>query len=60
LTNDEAQQTFGIDLASNWIQAIWVEVENKDVRPFWLFLPALDPEYYAPDEVAFAFHGSMS
>jgi hypothetical protein len=54
LSNDEARAALSIDLASRWIQAIWIEVENRDEHPYWILVPSLDPDYFAPDEVAYA------
>ncbi len=53
LSNKEAKAEFGIDLGSRWIQAIWIEVENHDNTPYWVLMPSLDPNYFAPDEVAY-------
>ena len=53
LSNEEAKAEFGIDLGSHWIQAIWIEVENHDDMPYWVLMPSLDPNYFAPDEVAY-------
>ncbi len=55
LTHDESKGTFGINLKSKWIQAVWVEITNNDERPYWLLFPAIDPDYYSPDEVAYVF-----
>ena len=30
LTMQESEQIFGVDLALRWVQAVWVEVENRD------------------------------
>jgi len=35
-------------------------VENKDKHPYWLLYPALDPDYFSPDEVAYAFRAAMT
>ena len=53
LSNEEAKAEFGIDLGNRWIQAIWIEVENYDNTPYWVLMPSLDPNYFAPDEVAY-------
>ncbi|MCB1723148.1 MAG: LssY C-terminal domain-containing protein [Gammaproteobacteria bacterium] len=54
LDNENASRVLGVDLASRWIQAIWISVENHDSRPYWLLMPSLDPNYFAPDELAYA------
>jgi hypothetical protein len=58
--DEEARQIFGIDLSRRKIQAVWIAIENNADQPL-LFLPtAIDPEYYAPLEVAFAYHKAFS
>jgi hypothetical protein len=52
----EASQIFGINLARKKIQAVWLEVENSTDRPLVLLPTAIDPEYFAPLEVSFAYH----
>ncbi len=56
LTTKEGKQVYGVDLSLRRIQAVWVEVENKEDYPYWFLASALDPEYYAPAEVAYASH----
>lgn len=56
----EALDIFGIDLSKKNIQALWLEIENATDRSFFLLPTAIDPEYYAPLEVAFAFHKAFS
>jgi hypothetical protein len=53
LTKQEGEQIFGVDLALRWVQAVWVEVENRDTHNYWLISSALDPDYYAPSEIAY-------
>jgi len=56
----EAKSAFGIDLGKNGIQPLWLEIENSNDRPF-IFLPTgLDPEYFAPLEVAFLYGDGLS
>jgi hypothetical protein len=56
LTAQEGKQIFGVNLALRWVQAVWVEVENNDSHNYWLLPSALDPDYYAPSEVAYNSH----
>jgi hypothetical protein len=58
--DQEARQIFGIDLTRKKIQAVWLEVENNADRPLVLLPTAIDPEYFAPLEVAFAYHKSFA
>jgi hypothetical protein len=54
LSADQARSSLGIDLADRWLQAVWIEIENRDDKPYWLLFPSIDDNYFAPDEVAFA------
>ena len=58
--DQEAKQIFGIDLARKKIQAVWVEIENNIDRPLVLLPTAIDPEYFAPLEVSFAYHKAFA
>ena len=58
--DEEARQIFGIDLSKKDIQALWLAIENNADRPLILLPTAIDPEYYAPLEVAFAYHKAFS
>ena len=60
LTDKESYAAFGIPLKLVGIQAIWLSVENNDNFPYWLLYPAIDPDYFSPDEVAYAFKSAMS
>ena len=60
LGDEEAQRIFGIDLARKKIQAVWVEIENKTDRKLGLLPVSIDPEYFAPLEVSFAYHKAFS
>ena len=60
VSDEEARRIFGIDLAKKRIQALWLAVENNADRPLILLPTAIDPEYFAPLEVAFDFHKSFA
>ena len=60
LGDEEARQIFGIDLSRKKIQAVWVEVENNADRPIILLPIAIDLDYFAPLEVAFAYHKAFA
>jgi hypothetical protein len=53
---EEARATFGIDLLQNNIQAVWLEIENNTNHTLILLPTSLDPDYFAPLEVAYAYH----
>jgi len=60
LTANESKDVFGLPLKLIGIQAIWLSVENKDNYPYWVLYPALDTNYFSPDEVAYAFKNVMT
>lgn len=57
---DEARSIFGIDLERRGVQPLWLQVENGSERAFHLLRTGLDPEYFAPLEVAFLYEGSFN
>ncbi|MGI9534508.1 MAG: LssY C-terminal domain-containing protein [Thermodesulfobacteriota bacterium] len=57
LTNEESKRIFGVDLFEKGIQPVWIEIKNDTDYDF-VFLPiSVDPDYFAPNEVAFLFQG---
>ena len=60
LGDDEARQIFGIDLSRKKIQAVWIGVENNIDHPLVLLPMAMDPDYFAPLEVSFAYHKALA
>lgn len=56
----EAEKIFGIDLAKKGIQAVWLEIENNSDSSLLLLPTAIDQDYFAPLEVALAYHKSFS
>lgn len=54
--DEEARQIFGINLARKKIQAVWLKIENNTDEQLLLLPTAIDPDYYAPLEVSFAYH----
>ena len=54
LTDSESQSIFDSDLKNRWIQAVWIEVENNDDRPYWFLSTMVDHDYFSPDEVAYS------
>jgi LssY C-terminus len=57
LTIDESEKIFGVDLFKKGVQPVWVEITN-DTDHDLVFLPiSLDPDYFAPNEVAFLYQG---
>jgi hypothetical protein len=56
LNRDEAQQLFGANLGKHGVQPVWIEVENRTDKMFWLMMHGLDPNYFAANEVAYMNH----
>ena len=56
-SRDESRSIFGVDLDQRGIQPLWLEIENGSERPFYFLPTGLDPEYFAPLEVAFLYQG---
>ncbi len=60
LTSDELLATFGLDLEARGVQPLWLEVENGTDQPLFFIVTGLDPEYFAPLEVAHLHHRRFS
>jgi len=60
LSAEESRQLFGVNLAGQGIQPVWVRVQNADTITYWLMSTGLDPDYFSPLESAYAFHGTIS
>ena len=58
LTRKEARKAFGKKLDKQWIQPVWIEIENNSDRDYWLMLHGLDPDYFSAREAAYASHGA--
>jgi hypothetical protein len=56
---EESRQLFGVNLAGQDIQPVWVRVQNADSEAYWLMSAGLDPDYFSPLEAAYAFHGTI-
>ena len=59
LSAEESRQLFGVNLAGQGIQPVWIRVQNADTVPYWLMSAGLDPDYFSPLEAAYAFHGTI-
>ena len=46
LSDEESRQLFGVNLAGQGMQPVWVRVQNADSSPYWLMSAGLDPGYY--------------
>ena len=52
----EAQAIYGVELASKRIQPVWLNVKNDSADLYWFLPSGMDPDYFSPSEVAFAFY----
>ena len=57
LSPQETLNTFVMPLATKGIQPVWVEIENHNDNEFVLMLLSIDPNYFAPSEIAWMFRG---
>jgi len=48
----ESERVFGLPLARKDIQPIWLRIDNREDRELYLMMLRLDPNYFAPSEVA--------
>ncbi len=60
LSDAQAQQSFGVDMASRDLQVVWVRIENGSPSRLWFLVAALDADYYTPNEIGFLFRNSLS
>jgi len=60
LSRTEAKQLFGANLHKRGVQPVWLEIENKTDKPFWLMLHGIDPNYFSAHEVAYMNHIAFS
>jgi hypothetical protein len=54
LSAAEAASLFGVDLADDDIQPVWIRIENREDAGYWYMHRYTDPMYFSPAEVAFA------
>ncbi len=57
LSAEESEQAFATRLASNGIQPIWLEIENREDQEYLLMLNSIDPNYFSPSEAAWVSRG---
>jgi hypothetical protein len=50
--DEESERLFGVPLASQGIQPVWLRIENSTERPYWFAPLGLDPGYFTPLEAA--------
>ena len=52
LSADESASVYGVPLAKRSIQPVWIEVENREDRAYYLLSPGLDPNFFPASEVS--------
>jgi len=57
---EEAEAIFGVNLAGEEIQPVWIRVENHSDRTYYLVSAAVDPNHFSPIEASYAVHGGFS
>jgi hypothetical protein len=55
LSPAETNMSFSLPLAEKGIQPIWLEIENREDKGFYLNLLSVDPNYFSPSELAWMF-----
>ncbi|HEY2388869.1 MAG TPA: LssY C-terminal domain-containing protein [Candidatus Binatia bacterium] len=51
-SDEESARLFGVPLASNGIQPVWLDIDNGTDLPYWFMPSNLDPGYFTPLEAA--------
>jgi hypothetical protein len=54
LSAAESATLFGVNLADDDVQPVWMEIENREDAAYWYMPRLTDPMYFSPAEVAFA------
>ena len=52
LSADESATVYGVPLAKKSIQPVWIEVENREDRAYYLLSPGLDPNFFPASEAS--------
>ncbi len=60
LSADESAAVYGVPLATRSIQPVWIEVENRDDRAYYLLSPGLDPNFFPASEASEALASGKS
>jgi hypothetical protein len=55
LSPQESEKSFGVPLAKKGVQPVWLEIENQNDKEMYLMALSIDPDYFAPSEVAWMF-----
>lgn len=60
LSAEESIAVYGVPLAEKSIQPVWVEVENREDRAYYLLSPGIDPNFFPASEAAEVFASDSS
>jgi len=60
LSAEETEAAFGLSLYKKGIQPVWLEIENHTQHRMWFAPVSVDPDYFAPLEVAYMHHSGFS
>ena len=60
LSAEESAAVYEVPLAEKLIQPVWIEVENREKRPYYLLSPGLDPNFFPASEAAEAFFSNRT
>jgi len=52
LTDEQAEDHFGVDIGTKGLQALWIKVRNGRNGRLWFIQNTLDPDLYTADEAA--------
>ncbi len=52
LSAGESVSVYGVPLADRSIQPVWIEVENREDRAYYLLSPGLDPNFFPASEAS--------
>ncbi|MEJ2514657.1 MAG: LssY C-terminal domain-containing protein [Gammaproteobacteria bacterium] len=55
LSPEESLAVYDFPLAEKGIQPVWIQVENREDRGYFLLFPGVDPGFFPPSEAAEAF-----
>ena len=56
LTESESKDYFGRSLKVSGVQAVWLQVENRNSFPVWILPRFTDPDYFSTFEAAYRNH----
>ena len=60
LSEDEAKDVMGVDLAGRGIQPVWIRIENHESLAYVVPPLVIDHDHFSPTEAAWQVHGLLS